>query len=408
MKPIMPAPVFTQSTQDALNLLGKAEDINQAVQVTPKGNIKILHQKPGQLPASKLAVVQAVLNKMQNEASELGIEQSGSNALGFLTLRMPSLNLFAVSGKLGNLREEWQQIKQEHKQPARLEEEAFMQFSKTQKERLKVVNDMSQVLPAGFDISIEDGAISKLEHVFSESAQNQLLACARSCIADPIDKTTGLDRQTMKDLHRQGMTFILEQLPAASSGKKINPDNKEKIITTKKEFKGGKEAEKIAALHELCGNNQLVARTVSALTNQEFLKAIGMYFDLERPTPSGYGAAMVTVRPMIKEEILLYTLRRKIDGDVELTFLYLWTANKLISNDGKQEWKINSGEEFRQPLSETNFSGKRTAQLLLKKSELKKGILNPVFSEPATQSLKISPDFQNILKFTAAQRPAQP
>lgn len=107
--------------------------------------------------------------------------------------------------------------------------------------------------------------------------------------------------------------------------------------------------------------NKLVASTLSTVTNQGILKVIGMHFDAERPTPSGYGAVTVSVLPMIKDEHQLYNFRPKDDGDAELSFLHLWTTNRLVSNNGKQERTINSREKFRQPVSRTNFIGKITA-----------------------------------------------
>lgn len=406
----MPAPVFTQSTQEALSLLEKAEGVKQALQVTPRGNVKILHQKPGQLPASKLVVVQAVLNKMQNEANALGLlgpDQSGPNVLGFLSLRMPSLNSFAVTGKLGNLREEWQQIRQELEQPERLKEEAFMKFSQVQNERLKVVHDMSQVLPIGFDISIEDGATSTLDHVFSESAQNELLDCCRTALRGVvIDRATGMVNQTLKDLHRQQMSFIIESLAVPSSKGNAISDNDAKLTETKKEFSTGKKEEKLTALMEVAQNNKVVANTLSGVLNQDIFKVMGYLFNKDNPTPSG--DVCITGQPEKKDEVQLYTLRRRADNDFELTLLRLRQTEKLISMDGQQEWKINSADQFQQELSENNFGEKQVIKLFLKNSDLEKGVLNPSFIEPPVQSLCISPDFKDIIKRAAGKRPMQP
>lgn len=408
MKPSMPTPLFTQNAYDAMNLLEKAETLHQAIQVTPKGNIKILHQKPTQLPSSKLSVVQAVMEKMQTEAAALAPTQTGRNILGFLSLRMPSLSLFAMSGKIGNLREEWQEIKQTLQQPGlELQEEAFIQFNQMQQERLKICEEMAQALPAGLNMSIEDGAVSSLNHVFSVPEQNELLTLCRTAMEGvSIDKASGMVGQTLKDLHRQQMTFIVET-PAESHTKKgaVN-SNDGKFITTKKEFGTGHKEEKISALLEVAGNNSRAANTLGALTNQEMLKMMAHLFSVAHPTQSSL--ATVTKQKEKTEEVQLYTLRRRTDGDVELSYLRLRGIEKLLTIDGQQEWKINSEPRFQGDLSESNFGVKQKAKILLKKSDLEQGILNPAFVEPPTESITVCPDFADISRKIKLRRPISP
>jgi hypothetical protein len=389
MKPSMPAPVFSQNAVEALNLLQKAETSQAPVQVTPKGNIKILHQKPTQLPASKLAVVEAVLDKIQSEAAELSQGQTGRNILSFLSLRMPSLNTFVVSGQLGNLREEWQTVREELDHPSHLQQEAFEQLAQNQqqglKQRVQIADAMSQVLPTGLHLSIEDGVAATLDHVFSEAAQEGILECCRNGMVGSIDKATGFTKQALSDFHRQDMTFVV-QLPAKSAS--------DKIQESKKEFGPGKSEEKIAALRQLAGKNPKIAATLSGVLNQEIFKVMDMHFGLDTPTPSGNRC--ITVQTIGMEETVSYSLKKRTDGNFELTMLRLRSTEKLVSMDGRQEWKINSGEEFKEALSETNFGEKQTAKLLFEKFDLERGILNPIFLEPPTQSFRVCPDYADI------------
>lgn len=370
---MIPSPNFSQTALEALNLLQKARDSHLTATVSEKGNVKILHTahmsaKPGS--AATLTIIEAVINKLQNEAAATAVV-TGRNILGLLSHRLPSLNHFVMTGHLGNLREEWQQYRQELDQSSQSAQTKIEAQQKVQQERLMRISEAYDFLPKGLQIGTEENSVSKLDYAYSFEDQKKLIEACKLLQVDEVDATTGLTKLTQGDIKRHEYTFKEEINLTPSSSNQISETGI--AVRTVAIFGNNLAAEKIAAAKDLTGNS-LAAKTLFKFTNQVIFSALQKVKEESLDTVSGK-------IPMFNKStsVQRFTMLRKLNGDIEINFLNIKKSKIMASEDGSKQWQIGSGQLAENPASENDYTEKYSATVLAKKADLEKGIIGPEY-----------------------------
>ncbi len=366
-------PNFSQTALEALNLLQKAEDSHLLAMVSEKGNIRILHTSQTSAQSARAAarpIVEAVMNKLQNEAAA-NSAVVGRNILGLLSHRLPSLNHFVMTGQVGNLREEWQQYRQELDHPTRHAEAAVETQEQVQQERLKRIAEAYDFLPKGLKIGAEENSVSRLDYEYSTDDQKKLIGACKLFQSDEVDATTGLTSQTRGDIDRNEFTFREEVELTPSSSDQVAET--EVAVRTTAIFGANHAAEKNAATKDLAGNS-LASNTLLKFTNQVIFSALQEIKEKSLGTPSGK-------TPIFNRspEIQRFTMLRKLNGDIEVNFLRIKKSKIMASDDGSKQWKIGSGKPAENSVSENDYTEKYSMTVLAKKADLKQGIINPEY-----------------------------
>lgn len=367
---MIPSPNFTQTALEALNLLQKAENKHLPAEVSKKGSIKILHTSQisaQQSAAATLTIVEAVMNKLQNEAAA-NVVVTGRNILGLLSQRLPSLNHFVMTGRVGKLREEWQKYRQELDRPTLAAQAAIESQQKAHQQRLQHIADAYDYLPKGLEIVTKLNAISELNYPYSTEDQKILIGACKILQADEVDPVTGLTSQTMSDINRHEYTFKIESklTPSAEN----HQSDSEIAVTTAAALKNNQAAEKINAVKRMMGNS-LASETLLKFTNQVIFSALEKIKNKSLGTLSGK-IPMFNRSP----EIQRFTMLCKLNGDIEINIMRIKKSKIMASEDGSKQWKIGSGKPVENPASENDYTEKYSATVLAKKVDLEKGIIN--------------------------------
>lgn len=230
-----------QHVDAALAIWASAERNQQGVVVDDNGTIELLYrsvrqQAPEVSAALTRHAVQQMIGKIHSEVQRLAAA-SGSETSESLMAKIPSLGRFAASGKLGNLRTEWQQLTRER----------AATIERLVTERQHVFNEFRAFMPA-MPMRTEANGTVIYQHDFDSPASQEQL---REELAD-IDKykvkTGELSSQFKKDLDR---SFWRIDVDGASHSFGLNNGN-----------------ETLAALRKAFDNADVVLATVSKLLNQ--------------------------------------------------------------------------------------------------------------------------------------------
>lgn len=317
-----------QTVEAALELWAAAERQQLGVVADDNGVIELLYasvqiQAPDVASLLTKAAVPKLVGRIQSELtrraalSELGSPES-------LIAKMPSLGRFAATGKLGNLREEWEQL-------TRRDAEAS---SRIAAERHRVFDEFKNLMPAMPYETHEDGTVVYRYDFSSPELQESL----RANLAE-IDQyqlsNRGFYQSFTADLPR---TFFSIEIDGA-----------------KHRFDLGRVEEKLATLNKVFDNNQLMLSTVSKVLCQVMPAIVLTMNETLFPNLSG----VVLKANQANSERSHFQVRRS-GNNIELGCNIYAKIDKVAlpaTSDGRQDqiWPVNQGAKWSGAPGATNY-----------------------------------------------------
>lgn len=340
-----------QNVDAALAIWASAERDQQGVVVDDNGTIELLYrsvrqQAPEVSAALTRHAVQQMVGKIHSEVQRFAAA-SGSEISESLMGKIPSLGRFAASGKLGNLRTEWQQLTRER----------AAAMDRLASERQRIFNEFRAFMPAMPMHTEADGTVVYRHNFDSPASQEQL----REELAD-IDhykvKTGELSSAFTKDLDR---SFWRIDIDGASHSFGLN---------------NGKEA--LAALRKVFDNEDVVLAAVSKLLNQNMpTLVLTPNFNLY-PTSS----AVVLQSGQRNSESSFFQIKRrgeKIELRVDV-YGKIDTVNLPgnFENPNGRSWRTNQGPRWSGPPGPSNYGRHTHVSFTLDLTAARNGELRPL------------------------------
>ena len=308
-----------QDVDTALTVWARAERNQQGVVSDDNGTIELLYssvrqQAPEVSAALTRHAVQQMVGKIHSEVQRLAAASGNENTESLLA-KIPSLGRFAASGKLGNLRAEWQQLM--HGREAMLQRIAS--------ERKQIFDEFRHLMPSmplGIDAS---GTVTYRTSFDSIASQQQLREQLAEIDAYPV-KSGELSSQFQKDLPRSFLKVDTEGIS--------------------QRFGLRHEEQKLAALRKVFDNDEAVLGSVSKVLNQIMPTIVLVPHHNLYPNTSG----IVLQADKKNEESSFFQIRRR----GEIVELSVDTYGKIdtvglpgnLENLSSRLWRMNQGERW--------------------------------------------------------------
>lgn len=317
-----------QTVEAALEVWAAAERQQLGVVADDNGVIELLYasvqiQAPDVASSLTKAAVLKLVGRIQSELtrraalSEIGSAES-------LIAKMPSLGRFAATGKLGYLREEWEQLTRRNAEAS----------SRIAAERHRIFDEFKNLMPAMPYETHDDGTVVYRYDFSSPELQESLRANLAEIDQYQLNKH-GFYQSFAADLPR---TFFSIEIDRA-----------------KHRFDLGLEKEKLAMLNKVFDNNPLVLATVSKVLNQVMPSIVLTMNQTLFPNLSG----VVLKSNQANSEPTHFQVRRS-GNNIELGCNVYAKVDKVAlpaTRDGRQDqiWPANQGAKWSGAPGPTNY-----------------------------------------------------
>lgn len=350
-----------QSVDEALRICAEAEKSNVDLISDDLGRVELLYgsvreHSPDVAKAFKRTAILQIIEKIQSEVRGWG-RLSGMESAEVLMQRLPGLSRFAASGKIGNLRNEWQALKQSQGE----------RLAALAEERKKIFFEFSHLLPS-LPVHFEQDGTAVLKQNFDAPEHQEVLKAAVKAIDGYDIGNSGLYRTCETDLPR---TFW-----------EIRNDE------GWKSFGLGEAAKKRSALDELFGQDRTALGTVSKLLHQAAttlpMEVRGLFFP---SPPSG-----VLSSDNNNDKSTYFRLSER-DGDIELEVNMFGKVDSVIipaTMEDKlgKKWRTNQGPRFNGDPGPRNFGQSYRLRLLIDREAASQGKLQAVPGTPIEASVE--------------------
>ncbi len=331
---------------ESLTTWEEAEKKQQAVLVDTLGDYHLVYPSVTQYsPETALEMKQLAIEHLVSKIKRELLEWSAKTDLETtqsLISRMPSLEPFARSGKLGNLRKEWQA----------LQEYRTQSLARLQQNRQTVFNEFKNLLPAGDLRFEEDGTAILTCHLNSSEDRSQI----RKDIADINAYKLGVDKKYSnftKDLDR--MEWIIEGETSSQS------------------FGLGMYEDKLKAIENLFGENTQTFSTLSKFMNQASLSLTEVPFALKLPqdrqvvlNPEYGSKERVIAHLRVKEDVVRFSLK---------AYLKISSVTCDTGATNQRFWKVNDGSRWSGNTGVSNYGKLSQVVVDFDKARAEKGDL---------------------------------
>jgi hypothetical protein len=243
----------TQSFDEALRICHEAERQNLGIVCDDQGTVELLYaavecHAPTVARDLKQKAMQTIVKKMESEL-EIMARATGQESAVQLLQKLPGLGRFTASGKIGDLRNQWQQLKAD----------TSKQILALAEQRKQIVSEFKHLLP-DIPIRFEHDGTAVMYQDFTAPAHqemviNKILDCNKYALS-----TDGMCKDFTGDLHRTFWKIEVDQEPPALGREMAEiglsaPD-------------GEAAQRKKTALNNLVGDDATALGTVSKLIHQ--------------------------------------------------------------------------------------------------------------------------------------------
>lgn len=351
-----------KNVQESLDLWAEAERNQRTLSFDDHGGAYLVHTSVAQnapepeLDLKRLAVLNLV-EKIQTEIRQLSAATKQESAEQLL-MQLPSLGKFTASGKIGDLRNEWQ----------RLSANQARSLAKIAVERKNIFNEFKDLLPQ-MPTHFENDGTAILRNDFTSTDHENLI------------------KQEIKDVNKYKLnangyyqTFEAD-LPRTRWSIEIDG--------TTQTFGLGLAKEKLEAIKKVFGNDQKALSTVSKLMNQ--------------------AAPGLVTGP--NDDIYPRNNRLFISQDrdySESTFLHISSKDNCINfeantysksiavvfnaddnNKGEKNWPVNQDERWKGSPGPNNYGQHYRLAIQIDKQAASNGILKPLDGTQIEASFEI-------------------
>jgi hypothetical protein len=351
--------IHRKNAQESLDLWAEAEKNQRTLSFDDYGDVHLVytsvveHAPKLELELKQQAVL-SMVEKIHTELREFAAATKQVSAENLLK-QLPSLGKFAASGKIGNLRNEWQTLQ-------------TTSLAKIAAERQKIFNEFKGLLPQ-MPTHFENDGTAILRNDFTSTEHENLI------------------KQEIKDVNKYELnadgyyqTFV-DDLPRIRWSIEIDGTTQYFGLEQKKE--------KLEAIKKVFGNDQSALSTVSKLMNQAALGLVIGPNDHIYPRNN---------RIFISQE----------RGYGEPTFLHISSKNNCINfeantyskstdivlnvddhNKGGKIWPVNQGERWRGRPGPNNYGQHYRLAIQIDKQAASDGLLKPVDGTKIEASFEI-------------------
>ena len=325
------------------------------------------------LKKNQAAIVMA--QKILDQAAQFSQTQEEFKNI-IIGQKLPSLNKFIETGKLGNLKNEWEKIVEENDPN-----------SKTNKLlencRKEFIHEVSEFLPKGLTLSEKSGEVSSMTHTLKNtSLPNLKNKIIKSCDEESSKTSIGnqvVDKRFCDDAHR---TLIKYQTKKANNYSATKEKEGETISMNKESTE-----KNIERMENVFNGDKKIIETISKIINQSLIRRVSeeldkeIYGDTDSPR---IAFSKCRDKDSASNQI---TVIKKENDDVILDVLQMEKYESMaIPPDHAKEWKINRGPLWSGAENQENFSLRVAFSVRLSKEDLKNGVINPYFDAPPSIS----------------------
>lgn len=336
--------------QEALNLWAEAEQKNKSVWFDNQGEIQLIYSFESGPDLKKSAVLN-IVSKIQTEIREFAASTQEKSAEHLLT-QLPSLGRFVASGKLGNLREEWQQLQKSHAS-------SLTKLTTVRTERQNIFNEFKNKLPQ-MPTHFEFDGTAVLRNDFKTV---ELQAIMRKEIAG-VNKyklnNEGYYPEFIKDLPRTRWTIAIDG--------------------TTQSFGLDEKDEKLEAIKKVFGNDQSAISTASKIMNQVSPGLVmGPNFSLFPPDLETH------IKDSITNNEKTYFHISSAGNCINFEGCTYVKATQVVNKPGDKNekiWPVNTGEKWEGTPGPKNYGQLYRISLQIDKQAASAGILKPIEGTP--------------------------
>ena len=351
-----------KNVQESLDLWAEAEKNQRTLSFDDYGDVHLVYSfavknSPKLELDLKQQAVMNVIGKIQTELREFAAATKQGSA-EHLLMQLPSLGKFAASGKIGNLRNEWQTL-QAHQTRS---------LEKIATERQNIFNEFKSLLPQ-MPTHFENDGTAILRNDFTSTEHENLI------------------KQEVQDVNKYKLnandyyqTFV-DDLPRIRWSIEIDG--------TTQSFGLGLKEEKLEAIKKVLGNDQKALSTVSKLMNQAAPALVtgpndGIYPRNNRLFISqdrDYGEP--TFLHISSKENCINFEANTYSKSIAVVF------NADDNNKGGKNWPVNQDERWKGSPGPNNFGQHYRLAIQIDKQAASNRILKPVDGTKIEASFEI-------------------
>lgn len=350
-----------QSVDDALRICAEAEKSNVDIISDDLGRVELMYasvreQAPDMATAFKRTAILQIVEKIQSEVRGWG-GTSGMEPAEVLMQRLPGLSRFAASGKIGNLQNEWQALKQSQTE----------RLAALSEERKKIFSELRDALPT-LPAHLEPDGTAVLKLSFDAPEYQEILNMAVQDIDGYTIGNSGLYITCETDLPR---TFW-----------EIRNDE------GWKSFGLGEAAEKRSALDELFGQDKTALGTLSKLLHQT---AASLPLEVQERFFASRSLGVLSSDKNNNKSTYFHLSER--DGHLELEVNTFGKIDSVIippsmENKLGKTWRTNQTPRFAGEPGPRNFGQNYRLRLLIDREAASRGKLQAVPGTPIEASVE--------------------
>ena len=383
-----------QSAAEAIAVWEGASRNNKPVGADAHGNLTVVYGSAmdsfNQPSAHQDAAQQCLINKLKNESGPF-LSLSNQVFSHVMHSRLPSLEQFMSSGKLGQLSSEWQALR------------STLNTSKALPEAIEAKRNteakkMAELLPAGMQIDIHDEGLSLYTHTFSEASQDRLMMEMSLLAHEEMNKRLPLSNQFIKDVNRGNTYRIQTPRPlevkdeAAPNDPKVSI--KQAIISSPQLTP--RAAEVVGKLYDFCDGDLSMMATLSCVLSQSSLNKMDDEDMKEMAGPSGF-RPILNARKTLTSTAIIFEVSRDTHGNVITNLKNFTKASMMASGLPGEEWAFQPGPDS-ENATENNFNRRTTVSMSMKISDLRNGQILPDLKRKAETSYVFDFDWKRIDK----------
>ncbi len=358
----MKSDIHRKNVQESLDLWAEAEKNQRTLSFDDHGDAHLVYSfavknSPKLELDLKQQAVMNVIGKIQTELREFASTTKQGSA-EHLLMQLPSLSKFAASGKIGNLRNEWQTL-QAHQTKS---------LAKIATERQNIFNEFKGLLPQ-MPTHFENDGTAILRNDFTSTEYENLI------------------KQEIKDVNKYKLnangyyqTFV-DDLPRTRWSIEIDG------VT--QSFGLGLEKEKLDAIKKVFGNDQSALSTVSKLMNQA---APGLVIGPNNDIYPRNNRILISQDRNYGEPTFL-----RISSKDNCINFEASTYSKSIAvvfnaddnNKGGKNWPVNQDERWKGSPGPNNYGQHYRLAIQIDKQAASNGILKPVDGTKIEASFEI-------------------
>lgn len=329
----------------------------------------------GDTKAKKKQAVMILAKKIYDGAVVFAKSQDEFKRI--IAQKLPSMEKFIATGKLGNLKDEWEKLIETNDPDLKAQKNL-------EKKRKEFIDKIAEFLPKGLVLSEKSGAVSSMTHILKRELlpflKDEIIS---SCEQDSTKKIIGgqtVDGRFANDASRSSINYEPKENNFLTSKEKSTQSTK---------LKYRPEEEHIKQMNRIFNGDAIMIETVSKIINQTLIRRVseslrkGIYENPDSPNS--------TIFKSSREEGSLsneFTVRLNENDDVIVDAIQMQKYESIvIPPDHVEQWKINRDPLWEGVASQTNFGLRTVCSVRLRKEDLQNSLINPFFDVLPSMSI---------------------